>query len=197
MKSKKCLVLVILGVCVVLVGWYIAVAGEPSNNPSESSLPRTILSNSRDVLSELKGVYVLVEVLAPEIEKNGLLTSERIRTDVELELRKFSIKVLSREESLRGSGCPCLYISSALFVNSYGRFSGAIDVELNEQVLLIRRPGVLVIGAATWQNIGAVQNGEPQQVRDEIKGYVDKFINEYLAANPKEPAATKDANDSK
>ena len=193
MKDNKRLVLVVLGVCVVLVGWYIATAEEPANNNSLNSYsPRVITASSREVLSGLKGVYVIVEDIGPEVEKKGLLTTDRIKTIVELELKKSGVNVLSEWESLQESGAPALHIEAAFLVKSYDLFSGTVIFTFRERVRLIRQPGWLVKGATTWSTGTAFRNCKADDVQDIIKEKVDTFINDYLAANPKEQVSVKD-----
>jgi hypothetical protein len=196
MKSKKRLVSIVSALIIVGGSGYLVMAGELSNNPSQSSLPRIIQADTREVLSGLKGINVVVEYFDPEFEKKGILTKEQIQTDVELELRKFGVKVLSDKESLQEYGSPYLYIRTTFFINSYSPFSGVIEVALNEKVKLIRQSGWIVVGASTWAKVKGFKNYEANDVRELIKEQVDVFINDYLAANPKEQASVKDANDS-
>jgi hypothetical protein len=186
MKSKKCLVLVIMGVCVVLVSCYLVMAGEPS---SESK--RTLISAStREVLVGLKGVYVLVEEINSEFEKKGLLTRQDIQTLVELELRKFGITVLPNMPAR-----PYLYVNFNYSINPYNSCSGGIIVELHETVMSTRQLNTYIVGATVWSRGSSFQNYEPKDVHEIILKYVDKFINDYLAANPKEQITVKDTND--
>ena len=55
---------------------------------------------SRPTLRGLNSVFVLVEEVDPEIERDGL-TASQIKTDVELKLRLAGIKVFSRAEAVK------------------------------------------------------------------------------------------------
>lgn len=191
MKAKKRLALVILGICIVLVGWYIAVAGESLSSDDIRSLA---IQQDRDVLKGLAGVYVLVENMRPEVEKFGL-TKQAIQTDVELELRKFGVRVLSQKESLAILGSPYLYVNvNAMNLEGTDRFYGNIGVAMRENVILLRKP--IMSNAATWGSSHVFKGASDRDVRDNVKECVDEFINDYLAANPKEQVSAKDVNDS-
>src|SRR5215472_3875500 len=63
----------------------------------------------RESLRGLTGVYVLVEHLTKEAERDGL-SENQLQTDVELRLRRAGIKVQTRQESLASPGRPYLYV---------------------------------------------------------------------------------------
>jgi len=73
----------------------------------------------------------------------------------------------------------------------------SISLSLDERVLLIRDPNKICF-AKTWitGNVGTVGLSNLKDfVRESLRDYVDIFINDYLAANPKEqPVEEKDKN---
>jgi len=136
-------------------------------------------------LRGLKGVYVIIESLKPDIEADGL-REDQIQTDVELKLRLAGIKVLTEEEWEKELGCPCLYVKvSARKWESI--YSCSTDVELHQDVYLVRDSSIRVFGAITWykSSFGLIGEMKVYQIRDSIKDYVDEFINDYLSVNPK------------
>jgi hypothetical protein len=150
-----------------------------------------LTADQRDTLKGLHGVNVLVEELQPEAEKYGL-TKEAIQTDTELRLRQYGIKVLSPEEPL----ISWLYINVTTVVDEpLGIAAVAVQVQFRQQVLLYRNLKTRVI-ATTWRKDMVVRVGATKlkDVRESVKDLVDKFINDYLAVNPKEePSAEKDS----
>ena len=149
---------------------------------------QTILQR-RVVLSGLKGMDVIVEDLNPAGKEIGL-SKERIQTDVELKLRLAGIKVLSKEEWLDAKGRPYLYVRvTALKSTTLSLYSCFVEVSLYEQVVLVRDPKI-VTSASTCRSGGYIMSGGSdvvkESVRKTIKDLVDEFINDYLAANPKE-----------
>jgi len=141
----------------------------------------------RDVLVGLQGVCVRVETLINEAKDVGSM-NELTQTDIELKLRRAGIKVLSREEQLAAKWTPCLYINvNTLKWKDGGIIGFSIAVSLNERVFLERDPNILTI-AETWSvnNVRGAGSDNRKGVRESVKDLVDKFINDYLAANPKD-----------
>jgi hypothetical protein len=60
-------------------------------------------------LGGLKGVGVVVELLSPEIDKEGLRT-EDVKRDVAVRLRQAGIAVLTEEDLLKAPGTPSLSV---------------------------------------------------------------------------------------
>jgi len=140
--------------------------------------------NNRQSLKGLKGVYVLVEPLEAEVERDGL-NQTSIQTDVELRLRQAGIKVLTEGERLAAPGSPFLYV--LVNAKSGSPYAFSIDVEFCQGVRLDRDPSMQIIGATTWsvRAVGTAGRENLRNIRDFIKDYVDQFINAYLSVNPK------------
>lgn len=140
----------------------------------------------RDVLKGLHGVGVSVEWIKPEVEKRGL-KAEALQTAIELRLRQHGIKV--NEDG------PRLYINvSTLLVDDHHCASIHVSVEFHERAILARRPKINT-GVTTWQKgiIGFFGFNKLRDVRESVLELVDEFINDYLAANPKQqPTDEKD-----
>ena len=136
----------------------------------------------------LTGVYVLVEHVADEAQRDGLDTLQ-VRTDVEVKLRQAGIRVLSKEEWLSTAGLPYLYVDISTTKNPLGVYAFSVRVELNQSVTLVRPASQQrLLLAATWSTpgaIGTVGSKKLTALRDEVRDLTDQFINAYLAANPK------------
>lgn len=169
MKKKKHWVLVgVLAMCLVAI----CVA--------------SALTGKQRVLQGIKGVGVVV-VLSDDAVKAGLLKSQ-VQTDVELKLRRDGIKVLSQAEY-----GPILHINVfALALQSVDKqhtlgYVCCVKYELQEYVKIMRSGEIIL--ASTWNMISIV-HGPPDtfssQVRRHISDFLDMFLNDYLAANPKE-----------
>jgi hypothetical protein len=145
-------------------------------------------SGARESLKGLPGLFVLVEHLNPDAERDGL-TDDVIRTAVEQRLRLAGIRVLANSEELFASNPATAY----LYINvqaERGQMAGSnlyvyrIDVELNQwlqsQVTGSEIPGV------TWHR-GALGTARANNIRDLhhiTLSLTDQFINDFLAANP-------------
>jgi hypothetical protein len=140
---------------------------------------------SRKSLKGLTGVWVGIEPLDPDAEKDGL-SEDQIQTDVELRLRMAGIKVLTQEQRLATPGMPLLYIRLNTFI--YERsYPFSINISLIQSVSLKRDPQISIDQATTWNvgDVGCVGPANVKQIRDVIKDHVDKFINAWLSVNPK------------
>jgi hypothetical protein len=142
--------------------------------------------SDRESLKGLTGVRVLVENINPEAERGGL-SAANIQTDMELMLRKAGIRVLSKEEWSLTPGLPSLYVKVVVHKRfPYELYVYGITVGLEQVVMLSRNMQTVV--APTWSTDGAIGTVGVSQlsiVRDDVKDEVDKFINAFLAENPK------------
>lgn len=146
----------------------------------------------REVLAGLQGVGVIVEAFRPEAEKFGF-NRQQYQTDVELRLRQNGIKVFSRKEIAQVIGWPMLYINvNPTIQEKFGFAAVNVSVQLQEIVSLERNPTIKTT-AYTWTNgrAGIVGFSRLNTVRGDVKELVDKFINDYLAANPKDHSTKK------
>jgi len=140
-------------------------------------------------LRGLKGVGVVVEELTPDAKRGGLL-EEQLRMDVEWRLRKAGIIVLSGANLRRAPGVPYLSVSVGA-LQGKGRlaplFVYSAKVELKQGVTLVREDS-LNVSAATWVLSGVSMIGSSRfrkGVHGRVASYVDRFISDYLAVNPR------------
>jgi len=136
-------------------------------------------------LRGLKGVGVKVENVAHDTEVTGLRTSQ-IRADVELELRKAGIRVYeSKEELLRIPGLPLLVVG--VETRSFGvGFFYILRLEFVQYVTLSRKKQISLM-ARTWHRMGqgAVESSKVQGIRENLRNFINSFISDFLAVNPK------------
>jgi len=142
--------------------------------------------SKRPTLLGLRGVYVLIENLKPNLEKDGL-TREQLLTDVELKLRKAGIRVLTEEESYNTPGLPCLYARINAIKGNSTFYCVNIHVSLSQETRLERNPTIKIL-SFTWDHSsigGCDESIIKDYVRKGLGDLIDKFINDYLAVNPK------------
>jgi hypothetical protein len=130
-----------------------------------------------NTLKGLSGVQVLIEELNDAAKALGLDTAA-IQTDVELKLRMAGLRVLSDEEERSTPDRPWLYVN----VNVVGK-AAAIGVNFNQTARLARTGETASV--TTWSRTGLATNPTAESVRNQIKDYVDAFLNDWLSANPK------------
>lgn len=160
-------------------------------------LPDKIIeAETKEVLQGLQGVLVLVEDIIPEVEKYGL-TKRDIQTDTELQLRQYGIRVFTLKEQILNR--PYFYVNVNVLVRDIlpdtSLASASISVTLKEPVILPRQQAICV-GASTWRRSCVVRVGayRIKEIREDVKDLVSQFINDYLAANPKETKAKSKNN---
>jgi len=142
---------------------------------------QTVLEKQRrETLRGLKGIQVLVE----PITLAGL-TESTLKTDVELKLRKAGIRVLTEDEWLKTPGYPYLYVNvTAIELKSPREFIYSVNVAFKQDVILSRNRSIETTGV-TWDVSSLGINSKLRYVREVVSDLVDKFMNDYLAVNPK------------
>jgi hypothetical protein len=147
------------------------------------------LTEERDTLGGLVGIYVRV---GTNSEADGYgLTKQVLQTDVELQLRRYGVRVMSGEGVGR---TPELYVEVMGKKDSLvdGAIAVAVKVEFHQDVILLRDP-TKHCAAVTWQE-GVVMLVGPESirsVREHLSDLLDRFINDYLAANPDAVGVTR------
>lgn len=157
--------------------------------PSEQALRTLLMLRSkptaeRGTLIGLQGVNVLIEVLKPVAQKYGL-TREALKIAVESRLREHGIRWPSPSQS---PFVPTLYVNVNIAAEeSLGLAMVCVKVELQQQVVLSRDLKTSCT-ATTWDKSGLTYGpvNNLNNVTVSVMEVVDVFINDYLAANPKE-----------
>lgn len=140
----------------------------------------------QETLRELSGVAVVIEPLKPEIEQQGF-HRDQLQRDVELSLRQAGIKVLTEEERLKAAGHPYLYVNVNVHPRGLqGVHAVGIHVSLEQEVILRRKP-TIAINTTTWKTggVSAATAKGLLGIRRHVSDYVQEFIRDYLAVNPK------------
>jgi len=187
MKAKKNLIVTIVFLVIFLAVVQVTQVAGKSEKKANTTPQIKYVSEPREILAGLQGVAVVVEVFRPEVEKYGF-SQQQYQTDVELRLRQYGVKVLSLFELTKAVGSPRLYINVNPYIDEKVGFAAvSVLLELTEYVSLERNPTIMT-SAVTWRE-GMLLTRELNrlnEVRDSVEDLVDQFINDYLAANPKE-----------
>ncbi|MGB9700223.1 MAG: hypothetical protein ACPL5I_12660 [Thermodesulfobacteriota bacterium] len=142
-------------------------------------------------LQGLKGVEVIVEELKAELEDYNL-SPIQIQKEVETLLQNSGVQVLSREDNEKKQPFrkPYLHIK----VNSFKLplkkpyFAYCIEIALNQQVKLLGNEVIkkTYLFSPTWykSELGAEVGKDVPRIIEVIKKLIEKFINDYKAANP-------------
>jgi hypothetical protein len=140
---------------------------------------------NRASLRGVEAVYVKVEGLTPEIQKDGL-TETLIRREVESRLRTAGIRILSKDKWLDVMGSPHLYLNiNCLKLRETKEYIYSIRIAFRQNVYP-EREAILILGATTWSAGGILGiTYRFDKIRTSVKGRVDEFIKAYLSVNPK------------
>ena len=134
-------------------------------------------------LKGLDGVHVGVMKLNFETKT---LTRDGIRKEVELQLKKAGIKVLSPKECLLTPGAPTLNIGLKVFKDPDNKKKPghvyAVSLQLVQGVFLARDADIS-LHADTWKTNDWGRVAELDTLTEKVEQGVDKFIQSYQAAN--------------
>ena len=153
--------------------------------PFSSQVLASDAKYNRASLRGVEGVYLKVEGLTPQLEKDGLKET-LIRRDVESELRTAGIKTLSKEKWSDMTGSPHLYVNiNCLKLGESKEYIYSIRVAFRQNVYPEREP-ILILGATTWSVGGVIGiTHRIEKIRASLKSRVEEFIKAYLSVNPK------------
>ena len=133
-------------------------------------------------LESLRGIEsfdVVVECLDTESQEHGI-TVEKIKTAVELRIKRTGIRVGDKEESY-------LYVQVTTLWDEAGFFCAAVYVGFNQKVVL--KKNKISNFVTTWKTAYLLKGPTKtasSQIFESINDRIDEFLNDYLAANPKD-----------
>lgn len=135
-----------------------------------------------------------------EVELDSLLTQNELQTRVEIALRKAGLNLPkpNQTESTLNSGALIIMVGvKSMRIKGAPLFYFAVRAELLQGVRLVRDVNIRTIGR-TWPFIHipdpmiAGQLVLREEVNRMIDYYVNEFINDYLAANPRDKQKSED-----
>lgn len=154
----------------------------------------TLAKKQIESLRGLDGIYVVVEELKPDVERDGLKRSDLL-ADVREKVRGAGIPLLSKEDWPKTFGAPYLYVNVqtvSVRAPAGAIYSIVIEVALEQGVALMRDSS-FVTSAATWQTqmSGIIGKDKLPDIRRVVGELVDKFIHDYSSVHPKGPSGPK------
>ena len=133
-------------------------------------------------LRGINTIFVQVDEMNPEASADGL-SVDQVQQDAELRLRQSGLRVGTPSSAI-------LYIrvqllkSAAMSIYVYD-----ITIQLDQEVSLVRDRSIGDFRATTWETgtTGiAPASKMKERVRQDLADFIDRFINAYLEANPKD-----------
>ena len=190
MKMKKFWISLVMIATMFMSGYWVIAATENyteyQKNKNEIMAARKQLD--RYVLKGLPGVMPDISIGSVG-DVPCLLTEKELQTQVELRLRHSRIKVLSETDE-QYTMLPIVVVVSP--ESPFYKIEASI--RLIEGVYLLRDPKKITV-ATTWESGHSASFAKEFPTKTEIlevvNGLLDQFINDYLAANPKDQPTTE------
>jgi len=166
--------------------------------PRRYKLPITkemrLKRNKQKVLGGLKNLYVDFSIDYSKVSPRIFLYRDKLRPpDIEARLKQTGIRIISEETYRKEPNLPSLFIT---FYGGYrdqtaaNHYHSMAIIELHEPANLARNPK-MTVKAVTWRDRAFMDYGTEaekkvvEEAHRAVNEAVDKFINDYLAANPK------------
>jgi hypothetical protein len=169
----------------------IVIAGMAAGQPWVDDLDDLLDKVSRSALKGVGGVCVVVDV---DAQRDGP-AKQQVQTDVELQLRKAGVPILTKSAVWDTKGVPVLGVrvrfkQCGADIPLYAVWMTA---DLMEVVRLDRKPEAKCF-ARTWSRElhGTIGAANLSEIRASVRDLVDEFANAFLAENPS-AAATRPA----
>src|SRR5882724_13348211 len=142
---------------------------------------------NRKSLKGLAGVGIWIKADQDELKQVNLSLNQ-LSTDSTLRLRKAGIRILeTKDEQLAVKGWPHLTIDVSTMKSEGKLWVFHVTVTVSEWVFLARN-STESLYLTTWNNTGVLGLAEESDMQDTVRkalaDAVDKFIDDYLAANP-------------
>jgi hypothetical protein len=185
MNTKKRLVTVATIIC--CIGFFAVRLGGASIPEQEQ-----LRLFGKSTLAGLKGVAPSVKLVIPKKYRRDIkLTDSQLQSQVTSALQKADIKVF--EPTNRPASVELLFVTVSLSKVSAERpiYFFKTETELWQQVELVRDKKILTI-TRTWplrpesRLIVADSTRVEQAIKDIISEQINDFVNDYLAANPRQ-----------
>ncbi len=140
-------------------------------------------SDKKQTLSGISAFLLVVEFADDAPEMDGLNRSE-LEIEIAQRLRRSGIRLMNEAEWSRERGVPYLYVHLNTVRTELGFYSYRIEVKFNQEVQPVRNNGISTM-ASTWETglLGLIGVNRIENIRPEIIGMVDEFIQDYQAVN--------------
>jgi len=184
MKAKRCWIYVAAGMLFLLSFSAGVITFAQVADKSQ------IQQEYRRRLSESDGISVLVSVITKEKSEEESMTSQ-LQEDVERELEDSDIKIIPKEDLEYAPGRPHLGVYLVMYQepNLKDMYFFSFRVVHFEDASLARN--YKFTEGVCWDSGLYIGRERTSVMRGVVKTHVRKYINDYLAANPKPPQRQK------
>jgi hypothetical protein len=139
---------------------------------------------TRETLKGLPGVVVWVEDMAPDIEPSGV-TRQQVQTEVERQLRRAGITVVSSQEASAPPDMAFLTVAVTTLRHTGGLYAYAVDLAVYQTATLLRDPTPRSFATWTVGSISLVEASDLRAIFTSVSQKVDQFIQAYRSVNPR------------
>ena len=136
-------------------------------------------SSGKETLAHLEGVYVLVENIGEDAERDGLRRSD-ISVDTKLALRRAGIDIYTSEERLATASKPYLYINVNAMKSQTGLYAYNLSLEVKQMVYHFGEAQAVAATYTTGSGVGITGANNLRDVRNNIQDKLNVFINDWL-----------------
>ena len=184
MKTKRCRIYVVAGMLFLLSIFAGVLTFAQVVDKAQ------IQQEFRRRLSESGGISVVVSVITKEKSDEESMTSQ-LREDVERELEDADIKIIPEEDLEYAPGRPRLGVYLVMYQepNLKDMYLYSFRVVHFEDATLARN--YKYAEGVCWDSGLYIGRERTAVMRSVVKTHVQKYINDYLAANPKPPKRQK------
>lgn len=147
---------------------------------------RILQQELRERLRGSDGVYIFVDVIAKDKSSEEEL-KEQFGEDVDLELRDSDIKIFTKEEIETVSGRPRLSLYLVAYEDPAYKdaYLYCFRIAHIEDATLVRN--YRYAEGICWDSGHYVGRGKKSAIKQAVKTQLNKYISDYLAANPRKP----------
>ena len=147
---------------------------------------RQLQMELRERLRDSEGVYIFVDVIAKDQSSEDQL-KQQFEKDVDQALRDVDIKIFTKEELETIPGRPRLSLYLVAFEEPAYKdvYLYCFRIAHIEDATLARNYGYAE--GICWDSGHYVGRGKKPAIRQAVKTQLNKYISDYLAANPRKP----------
>jgi len=184
MEAKRCWIRVAAGMMFLLSFFAVVITFAQVADKAQ------IQQEFRRRLSDSDGISVIVSVITKEKSVEDSMTSQ-LQEDVERELEEAEIKIIPKEDLDYAPGRPRLGVYLVMFQepNLKDTYLFSFRVVHFEDAFLARNNKYAE--GVCWDSGLYIGREKTAVMKSVVKAHVQKYINDYLAANPKPPERKK------
>ena len=147
---------------------------------------RQLQQELRERIRGSEGVYIFVDVIAKDKSSQEQLKLQ-FETDVDQALRNADIEIFTKEELETTPGRPRLSVYLVAYEDPAYKsaYLYCFRIAHIEDATLVRSYGYAE--GICWDSGHYVGRGKESAIRQAVKTELNKYISDYIAANPKKP----------